>query len=164
MSRTRLSVLIAAAFAINMTDCKTPVHKAEPDAKIGEELTLGTTSFKVEEAQILESITLDSGLFGGGPSKMTPQDPSQIFFESKLAITNLSDHPVTIPHQKIALYGGNGKRYYGFAQKTDPTIEAKATLDLTRTFVMEREAVPGVRFQVQDLSSEQTGIIDLGMK
>ena len=161
MLNRSLIILVVMVLVVGISGCsQTPSQKDVADAKIDEILTVGSTTYQVNAINPMDTITIKEGPFGG-PAKIAPDDPSLLFFDVELTLTNLTDTAVTTQSYITALTGGDGKEYPHLGEPRDLSFEASAPTKIRVTFVVKRDAIDGACLTVKDLFSDLTGVIAL---
>jgi hypothetical protein len=132
-----------------------------PQAGMNEELTIGDTIVVVTGGRLLESIRVNIGF---GDSEMKPEDPDLIFWELHITVTNLGDEDADLEGGEEAgsifsLLGGDGKGYGSFGKLSEPILEAGSTRNISKTFVIHRDAIDGAKLIVVDNFSDTTGVV-----
>jgi hypothetical protein len=138
----------------------TPLE-ALPQAMMDEELTIGDTVVVVTGGRLLESIRVNLGF---GESDMKPDDPNLIFWEVHITVTNLRDEAADLEGGEdgssiFSLVGGDGQGCGSFGKLSEPILEGGSTRNISKTFVIRRDAVDGAKLVVVDNFSDTVGVV-----
>ena len=58
-----------------------------------------------------------------------------------------------------ACSGGDGEGYGSLGKLSEPIVEAGSTRNISKTFVIHRDAIDGARLIVVDIFSDTTGVV-----
>lgn len=131
-------------------------------AEVGDTVSLKGTAYKVNSVETAASLG----------SSFTKTEASGEFVIVDITLTNEESEPATILEDNLRLIGGNGSQY---TTSTDAALAVKDAfvileeiqpgLDQTGKLIYDvpKDAVSGSVLQVQDLFSDSTGEIDLGL-
>ena len=130
-------------------------------AGVGDKVTLKGTTYKVTKVRTAASV---------GDSFMKTDANGQ-FVLVNVSLTNRKDEPATIMSQNLKLIGGNGKQYTtsddALLSVDKPLLLEEIQPDNTEKGVLvydlPRKAVKGANLRVEDLFSDSTAKIKLGL-
>lgn len=132
-------------------------------ARVGDKMTLKGTTYQVTAATTADSI---------GDSYMR-EEATGVFVVVDIKLTNEKDEPATIMENNISLIGGNNKKFSTsneaiFALGDDSILMKEIQPGLTvkgkLVYDVPPKAVKGAYLQVEDMFSNSTGDIKLGLK
>ncbi len=142
---------------------KKSAEQSGTTAGVGDKLSLKGTTYQVVSAKTASSV--------GG--EYLNEEANGVFVIVTLKLTNEEDEPSTIFEDAISLIGGNGSKYststgaamvmgddsFFLLEEIQPGLTVKGKL----VYDIPKKALSGAYLQVEDLFSDSTGEIDLGL-
>lgn len=132
-------------------------------AKLGDRVTLKGTTYEVTDVSTAQTL--------GDASIGTDVEANGTFVIVKLTLTNRKDEPATIIEDNMRLIGGNGKNYStsddALLAVDDQFLLEEIQPDNTESgslvYDVPPAALDGARLRVEDLFSDSTAQIKLGL-